>query len=168
MNFWPFALHGQCLRRKPSTGTLYDQKEEAFFCNAVALLCVSLWRRSDKAGGWSLSYCSFEATSYDYILTGRIAIEALAVVNNLCEKKCICFMMGLVSVGIKIVPFLVPRWSRNIVWMIAFEVLIKKVILVIICQNQHSSQPVKPFLVFTVRDTGSITIKSAWPVLGSW
>jgi hypothetical protein len=45
--------------------------------------------------------------------------------------------------------------------------LIKKVILGIICQNQHSSQPVKPFLVFTVRDTGSITIKSAWPVLGS-
>jgi hypothetical protein len=40
MNFWPFALHGQCLRRKPSTGTLYDQKGEAFFCNAVALCLI--------------------------------------------------------------------------------------------------------------------------------
>ena len=94
MNFWYFAIHGQCLGRKTSTGTLHDQKKETFLCNAL-VLCLIVTCKEGKmtkleAGGWSLSYCAFEATRH-YILTGRIVIETQVLLNKLC-KKCICFI----------------------------------------------------------------------------
>jgi len=69
-------------------------KKETFLCNSL-VLCLIVTCEEGKmtrleAGGWSLSYCAFEATRH-YILTGRIVIETQVVLNKLC-KKCICFI----------------------------------------------------------------------------
>ena len=69
-------------------------KKETFLCNAL-VLCLIVTCKEGKmtrlgAGGWSLSYCAFEATRH-YILTVRIVIETQVLLNKLC-KKCICFI----------------------------------------------------------------------------